>query len=119
MGLPVGVLPPFAGLGPDAAVVLAVEAVEAVEPPDAVDAADVDVDVDVDVDAVVTVVLSLVEFVELFESLPQAAAMKTKLRVAAVIRRKLCMKIPPRIRGCFSHGARPVYVAASNRVNSE
>lgn len=115
MGLPVGVLPPFAGLGPDAAVVLAVEAVEAVEPPDAVDAADVDVDVD----AVVTVVLSLVEFVELFESLPQAAAMKTKLRVAAVIRRKLCMKIPPRIRGCFSHGARPVYVAASNRVNSE
>jgi hypothetical protein len=116
MGLPVGVLPPFAGLGPDAAVVLAleaVEAVEAVEPPDAVDAADVDVD------AVVTVVLSLVELVELFESLPQAAAMKTKLRVAAVIRRKLCMKIPPRIRGCSSHGARPVYVAASNRVNSE
>ena len=95
MGLPVGVLPPFAGLGPDVAVVLAVEAVE---PPDAVDAADVDVDVD----AVVTVVLSLVEFVELFESLPQAAAMKTKLRVAAMIRRKLCMKIPPRIRGCFS-----------------
>ena len=116
MGLPVGVLPPFAGLGPDVAVVLAVEAVE---PPDAVDAADVDVDVDVDVDAVVTVVLSLVEFVELFESLPQAAAMNTKLRVAAVIRRKLCMKIPPRIRGCFSHGARTVYVAASNRVNSE
>ena len=113
MGLPVGVLPPFAGLGPDAAVVLAVEALEAVEPPDAVGAADVDMD------AVVTVVLSLVEFVELFESLPQAAATKTKLRVAAVIRRKLCMKIPPRIRGCSSQEHDPVYVAASNRVNSE